>query len=946
MTASTQNAWKALPFVDVSKTRLEEGLSEQGVDWRTSLHVTATSSLARAMRDESWPAISIKELTDLVIWSGMPGNLHLPADLPILRDGLEAFGAARVKWRRRLRGRSTLLLAESGDALRDFLDRSPNRDEARVLRRSTSELLLSIRSLASAGIHPEQLDRSSASALVEVAIEAWEHLENAVPHLFGARDDLWIPRSELETPVSERARDLWRRVDAAIAGLMGDVPRWPLVYHGFYFFTPPQWAWFTLMKEHNHADQYFVIHDDGNSRVYEVWRRFFDERWGMPTWSATSPAAAGPMGELLLDALEGRHVDTRPLGSTPNVIRLTEFRDVGRFAANTRLERDRATAPEGEAPFRLYAADAADIDRLARRFGFGTIAAPELADTALGQFFLSLHACVRVDADGKVGFELTDSRLIDMAASGLLDGDATAPRPSQHLAAIHRALPFFEGLDHPQDWVDRARSLRHLTSSIVSMHGSRTTSTGDVERIRTAAGNPLRLASWCDLSDEEALAVWHAVERVKSLCDLLEEQLARRGRVTPREYLSAMRKALRSAMAGLSQQNRDAIAGTLRQQSLTGDRALSIEGVIELVGMQLRRALPLEADVETDDDDVAVEELRNLDALGFAPSRGVVHLANLADTVFPSRVSTIGWPFDRHLLEVSQQIRPESREISRAREEVTGLADLYLFWLALHAVRDGGSLHLSTIQELGSEHRNPSPILTLIAEVEAGRGSEQIARRAGGLKKLLGADEEPVTASPTSVGVARGARSDIEIDRALRRLDRISVASAEICPRRFALQWVLGSSHSFPADFQHKMLFGNVHGALAREPQFELTEQEAYRIVRDAWRHLTPGERLSSLRRRRVYPTNPYYPSWWRGPRPLLSSDWRWLFTLGGTKGRGDPTDNAYDAARGQRTTTVDQVAPPDCDTAFLPPGNPSYDLCKMCPARPGCSAASLVDDD
>lgn len=931
----TDRAWTALAFADVSRAALERGLTEEGVDCKTSIHVTATGSLARAMRSQGWHAISIKDLTDMVIWSGMPAEFEVPvAALPPLLADLGAFETARKRWRRRLRGRNIALAEDAGKALRRFLDNYGDRDAARVLRSSTADLLLSIRSLASAGLRPDQLTETAGRPLVEAALAAWAHLEEVQPHLFQAREELWFPSDPTKT-----------RVGAVLASLAGR-PDIVLVYHGFYFFTPPQWAWFTLVKVHGEAHQYFIVHDDGENRVFEVWRRFFDGRWGMPPCPSGAASTPSPLGDRLREALEGRKVDAVGADGAGLTFTLSAYRDVAEFASDARRERE--VAAQAKVGAAIYAASAKEIDRVARRFGLAPATSVDLADTALGQFLLALHSCVSADADGGIRLVLASDRLVDMAASGCLDGSSEDDRPSHHVAAIRRALPFFEGLVDLEDWLDRAVTLQHLIGSVVSTHGLRADSSGDLRRMRAAAANPLLLAPWCDLSDLEVATLRYAIARIQALLKLLRIEEPERER-SVNEYLRDLRRELSGALKHLPRATRDAIAAGRRQQSLTGSRPLDIEGIIGVVNMHLSRELQSPIDEEADDEDAAVEELRNLDALAFTPASGLVHITNLVDTAFPSRTSAIGWPFDRSLLDDSD-IPRESREISQAREDASGLGDLYLFWLALHGV-EAGELHLSSIAVFASELRNPSPVLMLMAELDAGRRGGHARRLAGGFELAIGTERQhaAIVAAQT-IPPWNKPRSSAQIQHAVNRVHPVARASAKACPRRFALQWALGLSHSFPAPFQHKMLFGNVAGSLALEPRFGLTEAEALETARDAWRHLTSGERLSSLRKRRVQPARPWTPPW-DSSVEIYPPDWRWTFTLGGTKERVDRTSRAYDAARLENPPSELEVAPSDDGDAVLPSGrlpsgNPDFDLCKMCPVRPICSEAIQVKED
>ena len=122
-----------------------------------------------------------------------------------------------------------------------------------------------------------------------------------------------------------------------------------------------------------------------------------------------------------------------------------------------------------------------------------------------------------------------------------------------------------------------------------------------------------------------------------------------------------------------------------------------------------------------------------LDALGFKRLDRGLHLANLADGIFPSKVGTIGWPFRVESIEVShEEVSPISLEILRARSQNSALSDLYLFWLALDGVTEGKLVTLSWISDTGREEQNLSPVVSILAVPD--HFSAAVLKLVGGVK--------------------------------------------------------------------------------------------------------------------------------------------------------------------------------------------------------------------
>jgi hypothetical protein len=377
----------------------------------------------------------------------------------------------------------------------------------------------------------------------------------------------------------------------------------------------------------------------------------------------------------------------------------------------------------------------------------------------------------------------------------------------------------------------------------------------------------------------------------------------------------------------------DEILQKIEGMDVDSDISLSIDGLVDVVQILLSRKAEFDLTGGDPVVDSNVNEMRGLDALGFKRGNHGIHIANLADGVFPSRIPAVAWPYNSdHLSDPVAKVPQVTRDLLEMRSRLSALSDLYLLWLALDGVEPGEKVTLSYIAEVGSDLRNPSSVLALLTKPT--RNTPAIDAKVGGLEyraiKSGGDDGKHWDAmTPQSVAISKKVKQG-----AVNRIDIRARASSVLCARRFALQWLLGPTAAFQSEHHHSILFGNVKGALVRhdrEPR-----HLAERVANDLWQHFTVGERESSSNRARMESS---------GPPPARN----WLYTLQGAKSNSTTLDSlSYQTALGKLSAPdVDVVVPKG--SIFLPPRNPDaekFDICKMCPVKVRCAAAADPNDD
>ncbi len=476
---------------------------------------------------------------------------------------------------------------------------------------------------------------------------------------------------------------------------------------------------------------------------------------------------------------------------------------------------------------------------------------------------MALHRCVHQAADGSTSSRLDSDSVMDMVASGFLD----LPAGERHVttAVLRRVLAYFAGCRSGDEWCERAGLLSRTVEGRVSPLGPRDRDQDDVDRIATALGNPTRLVPWADISVADAHAVEAAVRRVVQLV----EETSQRERVVLHVHLGQIRSRLERSLHALSVEERAAVEDKIRGFGVALDDEIDVGGLVDVVAMLLGRSADTDPrDPQERPESTDVTELRGLDALGLTRAETDLHLANLAGDVFPTPGASVGWPFTLGDLRRSlEAVEPVTVELMSIRSRTAALGDLYLFWLALDGVEEGRKVTLSWVSDQAGERRPLSPIVSLLTTPDV--RNEVVREVAGGIS--VGRVHSPADLPPDLEGPvpATAWYDEDDIEAVLDEVDPRASASAVACPRRFALQWALGPTHSFGPEHLHSMLYGNVTNALVREGLDN--EFGARATTNSVWAHMTEGQRASSLDKSVVKSSGP-------------SADPAWLQSLAGSR--------------------------------------------------------------
>lgn len=899
-------SWTSIALARVSREAISEALRAEGQLWESSTHVTATTTLAAAVCDTHAVGLPIATLLDLVTMPGLSGDMALPVTgFPGPADRAAGnYSEGLKQWQSEATGRRIRIAIQVDDSLRAFVREHAPDAAGRALLASRREYARTVHTLVASGVDPAHL--RAGDAVGQLATRAWLKAEKDVPALGAPRDLLWGDLEEVEDQSTPQARNLVSRVRDALRAAFGAQDRWTVVHHGFYFYTPPQWALFQVLRRMPDVDQVFVVHDDGVNPVLSTWRHYFRSDLSMPVPRlhirqevVTTAAAAlwrSVTGDLVGNAPA---VQVRECRSPTELVRLWQEEDM---------------AESSPSPIR-YAAAAQDVERYVQRLGGNARQVPpRLTELPVGTFLMALHRCIRQDADGSTSVRFDGDTLMDMVGSGFLESPISDPCAAP--AVLRRCLPYFRGCRTGEEWLKRADRLRSSVENRVSPLGANDTCENDLERIKTAAGNPVRLVPWADLSTQEAKAIEVSVRRV---VDLVHET-SRRERVALRDHLGFVRERLERSLRSLPAQEQAAITARIRGFDVATDDEIDVGGLVDVVAMLLGRSADVDPWDSSEDPQGAVKQLRALDALGLARTSQNLHLANLAEDAYPTVSRPIGWPYALEDLRRSgEAVEPVTVDLLSLRSSTAPLGDLYLFWLALDGVDDERTITLSWVSDHAGERRPLSPVVSLLTIPNA--RSEAVREVAGGLSVSKVGTPESSAALTQRPNPSTEVVDEPSIDELLARVDPRASASAIACPRRFAIQWAMGPTGSFGPEHQQAMLYGNVTNALSRlklESEFG-----AYATTNEVWAHLTDGQKASSIDRAAIR-------------HRARSASPAWLHTLSGSSSGTSKIDRFLQSAKSGTPAKAADVAP-DGDQ-FLPTGTDDPQVCSVCPVQSRCS--------
>jgi hypothetical protein len=895
---------KAIAFTSLLVDDLRDGfanLKSEPLEFDSCCHVAATSSIARELRWLGLPTIQISHLISMMLYgTGLDeaGNPKSPdtAVYPSLGDfheirqiadrqartlAFQSFESKISNWENQVLGQniagSIFIMTELRRILNDDANITPNMKRALLAGRRDFAKALEI--LTQAGIEPGHL--RPTEPIGEAAQRAWASIESRKGFFGDLRRKLWIEIDEYAKGDSETAKEVMESLRSALRHVFGTHDCGPILQHGFRFFTSPQWAMFQLIENTPNTDQYFIVHDDGKSDVFQTWRHYFSESWGFNVVQYVNNSRPGSDNHgagALRDALSGKKV----YAGTGVGLRLQKLQTCVSFVNECFPNRHRVPGSDGapgdngievDRPT-LFAPNAEVLARLAARFVAPSQLGPVAFSTLpVGVFLIRLHECITETPGGTTEIRFDSSTLLDVVSSGWLP--ISKGFDPMHLAScMRRAMPFFNGCRTGDEWLHRARSLRDLVVTTVSPYGPRDTSLTDRKRIRHAATNILRLIPWVDMTPQEADATFKAIEEANGLVTQLLEQ----ERHKLRDFTGQLRTLVRQRLDLVPAEQRAQFEQRITGLQQVTDFDVYAEDLAEIVALLVSPPIAINAEQE---DDGPVRGVSSVDRFAYRRSEDNLHLTNLSNQSFPRQNPQLSWPFREEDIQVENSHRlAASADLISLRGDVSPLSDLYLLWVLLNGVDEqrGKIVTLSYIAEFEREELEPSPVLVLLAEATKGMRRDDfrsaVANTTGGFPYLGGGDAAPSKLHRFPAVLPTQSTEATRV-AALAKLENEATSSTLVCDRRLALQWLAGPTASLSRDHLHSMLYGNLPGALRERLGLPVAKGEV--LCKELFRNLTTGQQESSIAKRRIL---------WEANtsgdlKDKKSASAHWLFTLG-----------------------------------------------------------------
>lgn len=907
---------------------LKDALEAEGLHWDNACHIGATGNLVGGLQFNEVVDTEVSKTKKLdlravpiAILIDMVREFSCVPRASVGEDDSREFTKQIEFWNRDIQSRRfsrNVQLINSFDKFLREIRNDENKYSATALWHGRESFLHDMGQLIDAGVRPDDLkiSESDPSHQIALAKAIWLHLEHQYDYLNSARELFWpegiIPKSTLV-----------RLSDAMLAcfgPLKGTNEVREVILHGFYFYTPIQWAFFKILSAHPKFRLNFIIHDDGKSTVFESWRHYFNLRQDMPKPQVLQvQSSISESGQLFQSALSGRFVEL----STQ--ITIQKFVDVGAFLRAEDVES--VLAIEGPPKADLFAADIKGIRRLTKNMTLSRAETDvDLSRLPAGIYLLRLHDAVRPappnNGEGEqVQYVFHPELILDCFSSGYLKVDGQDAR--KWYSSLKRSISYFEDCQDVQEWNSRAEQLVDLVQNVVPTFDPVPTEPCMTERFRQQVSNPLRMVPWLDISLDDAQGIQSGIRVLSQAV----RNLFSAEQVSLKDHLVRLKLLLSEALQQVSIEERKQIESMIETLGSTDHLTLGITAVLDLI-----KGLLSKPDQRDDDDarDIAlgdpkerIKPLRYLDKYILKPASQPIHLFGMSDIGFPKRVEPLQWPFG---FDDFKKVFPKGLQLLQLRRETSTLSDLYLLWLALDASSTEAQLRMSWIEDWQGQIQGPSPFLALLMNYV--KLDVAIRSIIGGIDVTQPSDEMTIEPRFAPVPIDQeGIRTAEDCGAAQDALPSGVRATIHICQRRFMMQWIVGSSPSFIATHHLSMLYGNIRSCLVRLSRGKSEFAES--ICDRTFTHLTSSQRESSWTKSVVCDQ-----SFEGGPNPS------WILTLGGSRSGTRAIDKAYQFSM---PNAPDELIPElEYSDDLLPKGVSDPDICTNCPLKDRCADAKF----
>lgn len=881
---ATNNKFEAITTSNVTFDSLVSKFDDLGFDFRGVNHVAATHTLKEAFRNKDVLAHSIAQIIDMVVapmssWDNNVSLGMLPEASNFYMDP-KPYKKEYSNWQRSIKAARYANATRFAQKVRDAAELWDFDQNIRPqIEDGAVEIFKSLLKVTQDGLSFSQFSKleqsNSITGVQKALIRIWREFEADFQILKIYRDCLWIEESEYINQSTAFAKELRSNIYEALEVAFGpaDGPR-TIAHHGFYFYTPSQWAFFQLLKWTPGVDQYFVVNDDGLSQTSRIWREFFLETLNMPPVipQKEMSIARTSKSRIFRNLISGNGAGEEELVSDLLLVNYANSSEFSRAIGTYLGEVD-----SGEAA--IFAPRSETLEPYINRF----LTPSERNQTNViqlpaGIFLAALHSCFETGAKTQEDIIVKPEIFERLLSSAFSMSSNEKYKTVLFLYPIVRR--FFGNCETISQWREAALSLEELISVQIprmAPNGIERPTDGDAVK----ASNILGLVPWASLDGGEVRAIR---ELVFEIMDLVENTFSTE-RITFGESIVATKQFLERRLASASQAVQLLIDELLPGIQNVDTGEIDAQGIANLVQQLMHK--DFDFDEYDDSPNLPLRSSQALDALGFSPRNLPTILTNLSEGNFPTQNEPLPWPFTNELLKMAHLDGSPIGLIYDARRRCSSLEDLYLFDLALNGVDEGSKLVLSWITRVESEDTLPSTFINLFNKVS--KVSVGTQSYLGGFTVEQSSQVIEVEHNPLGVTLVGGELNGIEASL-ISQNNQVAFSAAIACPRRFSLQWEMSDNFSYRTPHMQEILYGNLFHLLPR-----FTTGVEVQFLDRLFPFLSEAARVSSRSKARFGTKN--------SPRPV------WIFGLSGTREANPPLplDRAYNHALGRITGSVSE---------------------------------------
>jgi hypothetical protein len=219
----------------------------------------------------------------------------------------------------------------------------------------------------------------------------------------------------------------------------------------------------------------------------------------------------------------------------------------------------------------------------------------------------------------------------------------------QWLSGWNAASGFFQNCDTPDEWRSRAQALCDILGTPKTQRATKTTPPNDLGRIDKAARTYTRLIPWADIQPTDGVIIARIINEIVSILT----QLTVREAIHLQQHHAFILTELSRSMQHVPTNEYQKIQEKLTGYGVGMDEEVFVEGLFDIVTMLLSRSVDFDGD-ESSEITGRFASIRHLELLGLERTTHPIHIANLAEGIFPTTTLLSYWPFGQQNIDAKR----------------------------------------------------------------------------------------------------------------------------------------------------------------------------------------------------------------------------------------------------------------------------------------------------